>query len=78
MEHIKTCRESDEGLNNLQKSCPVCSKKFLLKKNLMTHMKRFHETEGSPNDRFQCQYCPKSFLYKAEVQAHENTHTGNP
>ena len=77
LEHIKTCRGSNsDGLNSLQMPCPVCSKKFLLKKNLILHMKRFHETEGSTIDRFQCQICSKSFLYKAELEAHKNTHTG--
>ena len=42
----------------------------------MTHMKRFHETEGGGSDRSHCQFCPKTFLYKAELEAHENTHTG--
>ncbi len=63
--------------------------KFLLKKNLMTHMQRFHEeetsdhtsttAEASPQSsskRHACKFCSKTFLYDADKQEHENTHTG--
>ena len=76
LEHLKTHDEDENGLNNLQKSCPVCHKKFLLRKNLLTHMKRVHETEGKLA-KYKCQYCGKSFYYKSDQEAHENTHTGN-
>ena len=77
LEHLKTHHGGDDnaGINHLQKSCPVCHKKFLLRKNLMTHMKRFHETEGKLA-KYQCQHCEKTFYYKSEKEAHENTHTG--
>ena len=74
LEHMKTHHGDENGLDHLQKSCPVCHKKFLLRKNLMTHMKRFHEAEGSKS--YNCKFCGKSFLYKYEQEAHENTHTG--
>ena len=77
LEHIKTHHSSeDNGLTPLQKSCPVCHKKFLLRKNLVTHMKRLHDSEGSGMN-FKCQYCDKTFYYQREKEAHENTHTGN-
>ena len=60
LEHLKTHDGDENGLNNLQKSCPVCHKKFLLRKNLLTHMKRVHETEGKLA-KYNCQYCGKSF-----------------
>ena len=78
VEHMKNChKDSSSDLNHLQKSCPVCNKKFLLKKNLLTHMKRFHESEGSSEGKLQCQHCSKSFRYKSELESHENTHLGS-
>jgi hypothetical protein len=75
--HIKKHHSSKvEDLNGLQKACPVCHKKFLLRKNLVTHMQRFHEHEGKKSSKHHCQYCGKSFFYEAEKSAHENTHTG--
>ena len=73
LEHLKNHHGGDDnaGINHLQKSCPVCHKKFLLRKNLMTHMKRFHETEGKLA-KYQCQHCEKTFYYKSEKEAHEN------
>ena len=76
-EHVNNEHKDEEnGLNSLQKCCPVCNKKFMLKKNLMTHMKRFHENEGSASRKFQCETCDKTFLYRYELEAHENVHQG--
>ena len=78
LEHIKTSHQNEENHDNhlLQKSCPVCNKKFMLKKNLILHMKRFHEDDGSGLNKFQCQICSKGFLYKTDLESHENIHTG--
>ncbi len=39
--------------------------KFLLKKNLLTHLKRIHESEGK-GAKFKCSKCPKTFYYDAD------------
>ena len=40
----------------LQHGCPVCHKKFLLKKNLLSHIKRYHEDEGKVG-QYHCTIC---------------------
>ena len=40
----------------------ILFQKFLLKKNLLTHMKRIHESEGK-GATFKCSVCPKAFYY---------------
>ena len=53
--------------------CPVCHKKFALKKTLQVH-ETSHKTENK--GPYQCSFCSKSFRYVANLDAHERIHTG--
>lgn len=50
--------------------CPVCGKRFGLKKDLNEHMKS--HSEGS----FACKVCGKMMKKRKTLLAHERTHTG--
>ena len=64
--------------------------KFLLRKNLNIHLRRYHDREGGSgksetseadakrqrSDNYSCSFCHKAFLYAQDRDEHENTHRG--
>ena len=64
--------------------------KFLLRKNLNIHLRRYHDREGGSgknatseadakrqrSENYSCSFCHKVFLYAQDRDEHENTHRG--
>ena len=56
--------------------------KFLLKKYLLLHMKRYHQEDDpskplrSEAKKHPCSHCGKRFMYENDRREHENTHLG--
>merc|ERR1712106_35753 len=59
---------------NFNISCCICQKKFLLRKNLLKHLKNVHK-QGSSNKHY-CPTCGKQFYYKDDLKNHILVHEG--
>ena len=59
---------------NFNISCCICQKKFLLRNNLMRHLRNVHK-QGAGNKHF-CPTCGKQFYYKDDLKNHMPVHQG--
>ena len=59
---------------NFNISCCICQKKFLLRNNLMRHLRNVHK-QGVGNKHF-CPTCGKQFYYKDDLKNHLQVHQG--
>lgn len=50
--------------------CHICGQKFKRKKNVLTHIKAFHNKERN----FKCDICNKGFYEKTHLNNHKTTH----
>ena len=69
--HMKEKHGTTEGSFNI--SCCICQKKFLLKNNLLKHLRNVHKQGG--NKHF-CPTCGKQFYYKDDLRNHIPVHNG--
>ena len=70
--HMKEKHGTQEGSFNI--SCCICQKKFLLKNNLLKHLRNVHK-QGESNKHF-CPTCGKQFYYKDDLRNHIPVHNG--
>ena len=70
--HMKEKHGTQEGSFNI--SCCICQKKFLLKNNLLKHLRNVHK-QGDGNKHF-CPTCGKQFYYKDDLRNHIPVHNG--
>ena len=70
--HMKEKHGTTEGSFNI--SCCICQKKFLLKNNLLKHLRNVHK-QGDGNKHF-CPTCGKQFYYKDDLRNHIPVHNG--
>lgn len=59
---------------NFNISCCICQQKFLLRKNLLKHLRNVHK-QGSTNKHY-CPTCGKQFYYKDDLKNHILVHEG--
>ena len=67
-------REEHGTKGNFNVSCCICHKKFLLRKNLIKHLRNVHK-QGTNNKHF-CPQCGKQFYYKDDLKNHVQVHDG--
>ena len=71
--HMKEKHGTTE--ENFNISCCICQKKFLLRNNLLKHLRNVHN-QGDGEKHF-CPTCGKQFYYKDDLKNHLPIHVGD-
>lgn len=73
-ETVKSCfahyNTAHREISEDQLTCNICGQKFKRKKNVLTHIKAFHNKERN----FKCDICDKGFYEKHHLNNHKATH----